>query len=246
MSTIEMFLKKIISELETDDRSRCDVYDELHDHLQMSKRTYMENGLSEKEAEQKAIADFGKSKEIGKELQKSMYPNRDIFLIFGWILFIPYILSVFIKTLTGGIVTYLNGEWATQRFDHYQHIYQDPNVPLYNLFPFRTIYHYLTQHEHYNFDIWFNNTLGNVFLFIPLGMLLPMLFRSCQSKAIAIGISSAIAAVIELIQIITQSGIADVDSVFLRVVGSVIGLIIYIGVVHFLKKFRRRLQTVKS
>jgi hypothetical protein len=34
MSTIEMFLKKITSELKTDDQTRYDVYDELHDHLQ--------------------------------------------------------------------------------------------------------------------------------------------------------------------------------------------------------------------
>jgi glycopeptide antibiotics resistance protein len=246
MSTIELFLKKITSELETDDQTRCDVYDELHDHLQMSKRTYIENGLSEEEAEQKAVADFGKSKEIGKELQKSMYPNRDISRILSWILFIPYTLSIFIKTLIGGIVTYLNGEWATQRFDQYQHIYQYSGVPFYNLFPFRTIYHYLTHRDQYNFDIWFNNTFGNVFLFIPLGMLLPILFRSCQSKVNALGISTAIAVVIELIQLITRSGIADVDSVILRVMGSLIGLITYTGIVHFIKMVKRRLQSVKS
>jgi hypothetical protein len=94
---------------------------------------------------------------------------------------------------------WLNGEWATQRFDQYQHIYQYSGIPFYNMFPFRTIYHYLTHRDQYNFDIWFNNTFGNVFLFIPLGMLLPILFRSCQSKVNALGISTAIAVVIELI-----------------------------------------------
>jgi len=249
MSTIELYLKKITSELETDDQTKCDVYDELHDHLQMSKRTYIENGLSEEEAEKKAVADFGKSENIGKDIQKSMYPYRDISRILSWILFIPYILSIFIKTLIGGFVIYLNGEWATQRFDHYQRIYQYSqyaDIPLYNLFPFQTIYHYVTHRDQYNFDIWFNNTLGNVLLFIPLGILLPILFRSCQSKVNALGISTAIAVVIELIQLITQSGIADIDSVILRVMGSLIGIITYTGIVHFINRVMRRLQTAKN
>lgn len=59
MNQMDLFLNKVIDELDADHQTKSEVFDELYDHLQMSKRTYIEKELSEDEAERKAISDFG-------------------------------------------------------------------------------------------------------------------------------------------------------------------------------------------
>ncbi|QDP42234.1 VanZ family protein [Radiobacillus deserti] len=47
-----------------------------------------------------------------------------------------------------------------------------------NIIPLKTISTYFLKFHHYNFDIWFYNTVGNVIVFMPLGFLVPLTFKN--------------------------------------------------------------------
>lgn len=60
---------------------RNEIYDELQNHIEEEKENYMQEGIEEKEAERKAIAQMGDAIEIGKSLNKIHKPILDWKLI---------------------------------------------------------------------------------------------------------------------------------------------------------------------
>lgn len=76
---------------------RSQIAEELESHLAESKEHYLEEGMEEKEAEEKAIAQMGEAEKIGKKLNKIHKPkfNWQLFILtiilleFGFILSIP-------------------------------------------------------------------------------------------------------------------------------------------------------------
>lgn len=56
---------------------RKSISEELEDHIEESKENYMQEGLEEKEAEEKAINQMGDAEEIGKRLNKIHKPKLD-------------------------------------------------------------------------------------------------------------------------------------------------------------------------
>ncbi|MEK0313851.1 permease prefix domain 1-containing protein [Cohnella sp. 56] len=150
MNRIATYLKQVIDALDTDIATKSEVYDELYDHLQMSKQSYVENGFSEEEAESRAIYDFGQSRAIGSKLQMSMFPAKFIVKIVGWCTFVLYTLFLILNTLI----------WTSQRTDWYQRLFEPGNIAHpYNFTPFKTIGHFLIQHESYNFRVFTSNTV---------------------------------------------------------------------------------------
>ncbi len=66
------------------------------------------------------------------------------------------------------------------------------------------------------------NVIGNVILFMPLGMLLPLTFRGVTlKKAVITGFLLSLT--FETIQLFTRLGIGDVDDVILNTLGCTIG-----------------------
>ncbi|MEO5589476.1 MAG: VanZ family protein [Gemmatimonadaceae bacterium] len=69
--------------------------------------------------------------------------------------------------------------------------------------------------------------LGNVLMFVPLGLLLPLVWRRHATLAGIVGVSFAASVLIELVQFAERSiGVGrwtDVDDVLLNVLGAVIG-----------------------
>ena len=56
---------------------RNSISEELENHIEESKENYIKDGLEEKEAEEKAIAQMGNAEEIGKRLNKIHKPKLD-------------------------------------------------------------------------------------------------------------------------------------------------------------------------
>ena len=56
---------------------RNSISEELENHIEESKENYIRDGLEEKEAEEKAIAQMGNAEEIGKKLNKIHKPKLD-------------------------------------------------------------------------------------------------------------------------------------------------------------------------
>jgi len=99
---------------------------------------------------------------------------------------------------------------------------------MYNLDPFSTITLYL-QFEYFNFKTWVINLLGNIGVFIPFGILLPVAFKSKFLKTMLIFELGLLT--LELLQLVTKRGSFDVDDLILNTFGFLIGYGIYLKLV---------------
>jgi glycopeptide antibiotics resistance protein len=80
-------------------------------------------------------------------------------------------------------------------------------------------------------DYALENIIGNVLLFIPLGIILPAMFKRCRSFKMVILISFCSSSSIELIQLLLRllaiHRTADVDDIILNSLGGAIGYFIF-------------------
>ena len=84
------------------------------------------------------------------------------------------------------------------------------------------------------------NVLLNVALFVPLGALLPLLWKKCKKWYITIPIGLGTSLAIELIQLALKRGICDVDDLFANTLGVVIGFFCIMAVISlFSQKYHR-------
>lgn len=94
-----------------------------------------------------------------------------------------------------------------------------------NFTPFKTIAYYLSGHV--NTPIAVRNIGGNIFLFSPLGLLVPFIFPRLrtvrQISAVAVGTSLFL----ELVQLLTGLGGFDVDDLLLNVMGGILGVLAF-------------------
>lgn len=104
----------------------------------------------------------------------------------------------------------------------------------YSLIPFKTIIAYFNVEGTTPFSA-FVNLAGNIIGFIPLGFLVPLIFRKLNTfwKVILIVFSTSF--IFELAQLIFKLGIFDVDDLILNTLGGVLGYIMFKLLKHFLK-----------
>ncbi|TCO68878.1 VanZ family protein [Marinisporobacter balticus] len=107
-----------------------------------------------------------------------------------------------------------------------------------NLMPFRFIKDFFSHNT--AIDVALKNVFGNFALFIPLGILVPALFKNVRFKK-TIWICFRVSLFFEIIQYIVGLGASDVDDLMLNTLGSIIGAWLYLT---FLKKIDNK-ATVK-
>ncbi len=93
-----------------------------------------------------------------------------------------------------------------------------------NLAPFASILQLLTDTPA---SVAFDNIVGNVVLFAPLGVLLPLLFRRLQQWRQIFWRAAAISALIEAMQFVTRARSVDVDDILLNTAGAMVGFAAY-------------------
>lgn len=98
----------------------------------------------------------------------------------------------------------------------------------YNLIPFKTIDLYLFGFDKLNFIIIFNNLLGNVLVFMPLGFFLPMFFARLRKLKWLTFVSFLCTAAVEVTQLIFKVGSFDVDDLILNTLGGVVGYLVFL------------------
>lgn len=93
-------------------------------------------------------------------------------------------------------------------------------------------------------DILLKNTLGNIAIFIPMGILIPALRKSSDAKkTIVIGFLTSLG--IEIFQYIFALGAMDIDDLILNTLGVVLGCLIYFKVLKKLdKKAKNKIATL--
>jgi glycopeptide antibiotics resistance protein len=93
-----------------------------------------------------------------------------------------------------------------------------------NLIPFATI-HYFLSAEDIPLGNRLINLLGNIGIFIPFGVLLPLRFEGRLIKSAIVFLSGLF--VLELLQLISQRGRFDIDDFILNTVGFFLGYWLY-------------------
>lgn len=99
----------------------------------------------------------------------------------------------------------------------------------FNIVPFKTINLFLSGYLKgiVSFKNFSMNVFGNLFIFMPYGIFLPLLFKK-QGKFKNFFITITLSVVIiELLQFITMSGSCDIDDLILNVTGAVIIFFIF-------------------
>jgi len=96
----------------------------------------------------------------------------------------------------------------------------------YNVIPFATIEQLVMHRDHYSTETWVKNLFGNIILFMPLGVFIPLLNRRFMGIAKFVFLVAAIIFVVECIQMLTYVGSFDVDDIILNTLGAWVGLII--------------------
>ena len=91
---------------------------------------------------------------------------------------------------------------------------------MYNLKPLFTIGQFL-QTDHYSSKTWIINLLGNIGVFVPFGILLPLLVRRRIFRTFFIFICGLF--LLELIQLVTRRGSFDIDDFILNSIGFALG-----------------------
>lgn len=96
-------------------------------------------------------------------------------------------------------------------------------VRMANLTPFKTIARYLFNPQRFTLDTLVVNLVGNIGFFIPLGILLPLVFPALDSIRRIFCVSAGLILLIESAQWTLNVGVFDVDDLILNLLGSLIG-----------------------
>lgn len=205
----------------------------MQDHLTLLKNEYLDQGFTDEEATQKALASFGEQEPLTKGLQESLFPFYKVFKKETWILFSLYSFIILFMLLFQRIIiritdNYINGitynRYILSPLDSeglFDFLKYNSNI-----IPFKNTIGYLNGSHHVNMDIIINNTLGNILIFLPLGIFLPLLFKKYSKFTKVIIASTVISFTIEVLQIVLKIGKFDIDDVILNVIGSIIGFLL--------------------
>ncbi|MGN1403838.1 MAG: VanZ family protein [Ruminococcus sp.] len=98
-----------------------------------------------------------------------------------------------------------------------------------NFVPFRTVAEFAqmakenTASGGYLFTLAVKNLGGNVFLFVPSGIFLPILFQRQKCFWVFLGTVALTIVLVELLQLLTMLGSCDIDDLILNVLGAACG-----------------------
>jgi glycopeptide antibiotics resistance protein len=127
---------------------------------------------------------------------------------------IPYLIVLFVLMFSGG-----RGQ-----------VYTNLSLTEYiqassNLVPFETIRLYLQSIKDgtLNVGIPIKNLAGNLLLFLPMGIYVPLFIKLASRIRRFIGLMTVLLFTLELIQLVTRRGSFDIDDFMLNLVGALIG-----------------------
>lgn len=240
---INAYIDEIVCGLNCKEKEKREIADEMKDHIQLLKLDYLNQGLTDDDATQKALECFGEKRQLTNGLQESIFPYYKILKIGSWVLFGIYLLLMSFKLLferiIGRVFDYFVEGYAFNRYFFYPegtNSFFDREVWLANsnLVPFQNTLIYINGREKFYLEIIINNTLGNILVFLPLGIFLPHLFKKYRSYSKMFLHSLLLSLFIEIIQFSMQIGQFDIDDIILNTAGAILGLLIYDTIVKLI------------
>ena len=141
----------------------------------------------------------------------------------SWVCFLAYLLLL-------GYVVFISSGLGRVEHEEYR----------YNLTLFQEIERYYNIGiKTGNWNLFWFNVIGNIVVFLPLGIFLPKLFQRCRKLLTVTVLSLELSLVIEITQLVTKIGSFDVDDLLLNTIGGILGYLIYSiisGITHLFRK----------
>ena len=110
-----------------------------------------------------------------------------------------------------------------------------------NIIPLNSIISFIKLITEGYFTRGFNNLIGNILVFSPLGYFLPMLFKKTKKLRYTILFSLIVSLIYESLQYILYLGSADIDDIILNLLGTIIGF----GFYKVIENYTRGKLTIK-
>lgn len=110
----------------------------------------------------------------------------------------------------------------------------------YNLVPFREISRFWRYAGVVGWKASLINIGGNIAAFVPFGALLPLFGRKWRGLLRITGLTALFSAAVEIAQLLTRTGICDVDDVILNTLGGALGYAIFAACNSLRLKHSRR------
>jgi glycopeptide antibiotics resistance protein len=108
----------------------------------------------------------------------------------------------------------------TIRIGHLRLKFSGPHTGPANLVPFKTLVPQLSGQGNHLINMV--NLIGNIFPFMPIGLLAPLVFRSISwQKALVLGVVTGLT--FEVMEVIFRVGIFDVDDAIMNAFGVMVG-----------------------
>lgn len=99
--------------------------------------------------------------------------------------------------------------------------------PSYNLIPFKTIGMYMRNLRAFGLEIWATNLLGNIIVFMPVGILPSVISKGYRSIFKILLLTMLLSLTVELLQLVLRVGSFDIDDIILNTIGGGLGYIVY-------------------
>lgn len=146
---------------------------------------------------------------------------------------------IYIIILLKAVVFKLEPETMKNLVDSWDDGVIDAGLQRANFTPFRTIDMYIRYWDWGGLHS-FENLIGNVVAFIPMGIFLSSIWKSCRNVFICMGYGLTFVMGIELFQMFSGFGAFDVDDILLNCTGIFMGYLLYLLVVFFLSNCTKR------
>lgn len=232
---IKAYLERIVNGLNCSNKEKREITEELSGHIELLVREYEEKGFSKEQAVARALREFGDVETIRSGLQDTVQPNNKILRGISWGIFVIYS-AIGLWFLLFERILYRLVNWDS--FNRY-FWYPEGTSSFFsaevwklntNIIPFHNTYNYIMGSESFNLSIILYNTLGNILLFVPLGIFLTFIFSRFRTfpKVMMIGFTVTVS--IELLQFFLQLGQFDIDDILLNTIGALLGYFVYMSI----------------
>lgn len=110
----------------------------------------------------------------------------------------------------------------------------------YNMKPFEEIKRYLSYTDYFTMENLITNLAGNILVFSPMGILLPIFMQRKVGLIYIGGASFLLSLFIETVQLVFKIGVFDVDDLIMNTLGGILGYFVYLGTRKIYRFFFRR------
>lgn len=142
--------------------------------------------------------------------------NRKISFLIEAKMLMVYICIVVVARLVYFPAHHINGKIGTMKFDASKILPVQANlVPIIHMFD--------------SYDGWLLNIIGNIGMFVPVGIVWPICFKKINTIGKTILVGALFSLLIEVSQLFLFERYSDIDDIILNTSGAAIGALIYFG-----------------